>query len=235
MVSRAAIHRTLMAARNPERARVSKSFFRTGKGDYGEGDRFIGVSVPVLRKLAREFSGASERELAGLLKSPWHEERVIALLILVRQYERGDDARRDAIYRFYLKNIKRVNNWDLVDLTAPNIVGAHLAVRDRGKLRTLARSRVLWERRIAVIATQHFIRNGEFDDTLELAELLLDDPHDLMHKATGWMLREVGKQDVGTLERFLDAHATRMPRTMLRYAIERLPERRRRHYLDRKG
>jgi 3-methyladenine DNA glycosylase AlkD len=170
------------------------------------------------------------RDVEALLQSPWHEARLLALLILVRQYTRMSNA-RGAIYRLYLRNTHRVNNWDLVDLSAGQIVGAHLAERDRATLHLLARSRSLWERRIAIIATGIYIRRGEFGPTLRIARLLLEDPHDLIHKAVGWMLREVGKRDREAEEAFLRRYAHRMPRTMLRYAIERFPERLRRRYL----
>ena len=170
--------------------------------------------------------------MRALLRSPWHEERLLALLILVRQYQRGDAVRRDQIYRLYLSGTRRINNWDLVDCSAGHIVGAHLLGRDRRVLERLARSRLLWDRRVAIIATSHFIGRGDFATTLRIARLLRDDEHDLIHKAVGWMLREVGKKDRAVLEAFLQRHAARMPRTMLRYSIERFPEPLRRRYLS---
>ncbi|MGH9419867.1 MAG: DNA alkylation repair protein [Thermoanaerobaculia bacterium] len=208
-------------------------FFKCGPGQYGEGDAFLGIMVPTLRKLSRELTPIPVAEAAKLLQSRWHEARILALMILVRKYEHGDDAMRDDIYRVYLVNTNRINNWDLVDVSAPAIAGAHLLDRDRAPLYALANSKSLWERRIAIISTQYFIKQSEFVDTLQIAEILLDDKHDLIHKATGWMLREVAKRDQAVLERFLRKHAHRMPRTMLRYAIERFPEELRRKYMAR--
>jgi len=225
-----ALKRRLRTVANRERATHSLRFFKTGPGQYGEGDRFLGLTVPEMRRVVREFR---ELPLAGaeaLLASPWHEERLVALMILVEQYRRTPAARA-AIYRLYLGRTDRINNWDLVDVSAAHVVGAHLAERSRKPLYRLARSKSLWERRIAIVATQHFIRRNEFADTLAIARLLLRDRHDLIHKATGWMLREVGKRDEAALRAFLDEHAPTMPRTMLRYAIERFPPPLRRHYL----
>ena len=171
------------------------------------------------------------RNVTALLHSPIHEERLLALLILVEAYHRADEAGRAAAYRLYLKNLDRINNWDLVDGSAPRIVGRHLAQRPRAVLFRLARSKIVWHRRVAVLATFYFIRQDDFADALRLAELLRDDEHDLMHKAVGWMLREIGKRDLSVLKQFLQRHAALMPRTMLRYAIEKLPERERRLYL----
>jgi 3-methyladenine DNA glycosylase AlkD len=228
----AAIRRRLHALAEPAVAAHSARFFKTGAGEYGAGDRFLGVRVPVLRKLARECRDATAATAFGLLRSAWHEERLLALLMLVRLFERADEAPRARIYTGYVRAIARhVNNWDLVDTSAPAIVGGYLAEHSRRPLYRLARSRNLWERRVAIMATLTFIRQRSFDDTLALAELLLDDDHDLIHKATGWMLREVGNRDTAILERFLDRRCARMPRTMLRYAIEKLPPRRRRIYL----
>lgn len=216
---------------DPDVARFLQGYFKTGVGEYGEGDLFVGVRVPVLRRLARELRGASIAESTVLLRAAVHEERLLALLLLADAYDRGDARTRAAIFRTYLAHTHHVNNWDLVDTSAPLIVGRHLEHRDRRVLRRLARSPMLWERRIAMVATHHFIRQDDYEDAIAIATLLLDDAHDLMHKATGWMLREVGKRHVGTLRAFLDQHAARMPRTMLRYAIERLPEPTRRAYL----
>lgn len=227
----AALRKELRAAANPEQARVAQSFFKTGPGQYGEGDRFLGIRVPVLRTLVRKYATLSIADIEKLLQSRWHEERLTALLLLVRRYERGDDATRDAIYALYFRRMACINNWDFVDSSAPHIVGAHLRDRDRAPLYTLARSPSVWERRIAILATQHYIRRGDFHDTLAIAALLLDDPHDLIHKATGWMLREIGNRDRAAEEQFLRKHAARMPRTMLRYAIEKFPEPLRRKYL----
>jgi 3-methyladenine DNA glycosylase AlkD len=214
-----------------ERAAVNRGYFKTGAGEYGEGDRFLGVSVPNLRVVAREFRALPTDDVVALLHSEWHEERLLALLILVEQYKRGGD--RDAIYALYLANTKFINNWDLVDTSAPGIVGAHLYERSRAPLRKLAKSRSLWERRIAIIATQHFIRQDDFSETMTLAAMLLRDEEDLIHKATGWMLREVGERDRALLSAFLDEHAPEMPRTMLRYAIEKFAEGERKRYMAR--
>lgn len=189
----------------------------------------------MLRQLARTYRDLPLTEVVRLLKSPWHEERLLALLILVRQYQRGEAARRDAIYRCYLRHRRRVNNWDLVDCSAEHIVGAHLrtGLGGRGLLRELAASRSVWDRRMAILATFHFIKAGEFSETLSIARILLTDPHDLIHKAVGWMLREVGKRSQHVEEAFLRVHAASMPRTMLRYAIERFPDTVRLRYLAR--
>jgi len=216
---------------SPVRARNSSWFFKTAPGEYGAGDGFIGIRVPVLRRLAREFRSLPLSAAIELLQSPIHEERLLALLMLTDAYERAGESGHAAIYRLYLKNLARVNNWDLVDSSAPRIVGPHLEKRSRKILFRLARSKNLWRRRVAVLATFYFISRGDFGDSLRLAELLLDDEHDLMHKAVGWMLREMGKRDVAELNKFLRNHAARMPRTMLRYAIEKLPERERQSYL----
>jgi 3-methyladenine DNA glycosylase AlkD len=208
-------------------------FFKCGPGQYGEGDAFLGIMVPMMRTLSKEFTPIPVAEAAALLQSRWHEARLLALMILVRKYERADDPMRNEVYRSYLANTHRINNWDLVDVSAPHIAGAHLLERDRAPLYDLAKSESLWERRIAIIATQHFIRHEDFADTLRIADILLNDRHDLIHKASGWMLREVGKRDQPLLERFLRKHAKRMPRTMLRYAIERFPPALRAQYIAR--
>jgi 3-methyladenine DNA glycosylase AlkD len=225
------IHREMKNLANPARAAVVSRFFKTAPGQYGAGDRFLGIAVPVIRKLSLKYQDVSPRTLIRLLNSRWHEERLLALLILIGQYARADAAGREAIYRLYLGHTARINNWDLVDCSAEHIVGAHLRDGARAQLRRLARSRDLWERRIAMLATFHYIKRGEFDDTLRIARILRDDPHDLIHKAVGWMLREVGKRRRDVEEAFLQQHAKRMPRTMLRYAIEHFPERLRQRYL----
>lgn len=219
------LRRQLREATEPERAETLQRFFRTGPGEYGEGDVFLGVRVPETRKVARGFDALGEGDVLELLRSPIHEERLVALVMLVRRYERGDEAVCGRVYGLYLENTTWINNWDLVDASAPQIVGAHLLERDRTVLYRLARSSSLWERRISIMATFAFIRAGDFGDTLRLARVLLHDEHDLIHKATGWMLREVGKRDEEALIHFLEEHAPRMPRTMLRYAVERLDPR----------
>jgi 3-methyladenine DNA glycosylase AlkD len=229
----ASIRRQLRAVADPSRVPILQRFFRTGKGEYAEGDRFIGVTVPQMRAICRECRDTSLSESARLLHSPIHEERLTALLLIVDAFTRGDDERKREIYDFYLANTYRVNNWDLVDSSAPQIVGAWLRDRSKAPLTRLARSAMLWERRIAIVATQDFIRQRRLDETFRIADLLIEDPHDLIHKATGWMLREAGKRDEAALRGYLDRRHTRMPRTMLRYAIERLPERERLVYLGR--
>jgi len=228
-----AIERRLRTLADATIAEHHLRFFKCGPGQYGEGDAFLGIMVPMLRTLSKEFTPIPVAEAVALLQSKWHEARLLALMVLVRKYERGDDAMREETYRSYLANTHRINNWDLVDASAPNIVGAYLLQRDRAVLYDLAKSESLWERRIAIIATQHFIRRDDFDDTLRIAEILLDDRHDLIHKASGWMLREAGKRNQPLLERFLRKHAKRMPRTMFRYAIERFSPERRAQYMAR--
>lgn len=228
----AGLRRRLRTLADPTHAETSRWFFKTGPGQYGEGDRFLGIRVPVLRALVREFSGLDRAAITSLLKSPWHEERLLAALLMVHQYDRGTTADRDAIFRLYLRSLKHLNNWDIVDSSAPGIVGRHLDGKGRTTLVRLAKAKLLWSRRVAMLATFYDIKRGEFGDALAIATLLLTDEHDLIHKASGWMLREVGQRDRQVLEAFLDAHASRMPRTMLRYAIEKFTPARRRHYLD---
>lgn len=218
---------------NPERATGALRFFKTGPGEYGEGDRFLGVTVPQTRSLLPASDGLTEGDLLTLFRSEWHEERLLALLIVVRRFGKAvrDETARAQLVKLYLANTAWINNWDLVDSSAPQILGAWLLTRDRRVLYRLAKSRSLWEQRIAIIATQAFIRDGQFDDTLALCEHFLAHPHDLIHKACGWMLREVGQRDRAVLQRFLQQHAGRMPRTMLRYAIEKFPAAERQHYL----
>ncbi len=226
------IRRRLRQLASPDDAAVLQRFFKTGPGDYGEGDVFIGIKVPPLRRLAAEFEIAPVTAVKALLRSKIHEERSLALMILVRQFTRGDQAVRTRIYRLYLSHTKFINNWDLVDGSAPYIVGPFLRSTDRKVLYTLASSSSLWERRIAILATYPFIRGNDFKDALRISRLLLQDRHDLIHKAVGWMLREIGKRDLSAEEEFLKSHYRTMPRTMLRYAIERFPERKRRKYLE---
>ena|SRR5436853_1377726 len=212
-------------------AEVLQRFFKTGSGEYGEGDVFIGIKVPPLRKLAAEFQHASLKTLNALLKSRVHEERTLALMILVREFAGADEELRRRIYDFYLAHTGFVNNWDLVDGSAPFIVGPFLWKRDRRQLYIFAESTSLWERRIAILSTLYFIRQNDFADALKIAEVLLADEHDLIHKAVGWMLREIGKRNFAVEESFLKMRYRKMPRTMLRYAIERFPESQRRKYL----
>jgi 3-methyladenine DNA glycosylase AlkD len=216
---------------NKERATVAQRFFKTGPGEYGEGDRFLGITVPEIRKLAKEYPDPSLAETIQLLQSTIHEERLLALLLLVRSYAKADVRTKKHIYDLYLENTHYINNWDLVDASAEHIVGAFLKGKSRKPLYDLARSKDLWERRIAIMATFHFIKRNEFTETLAIARMLLSDKEDLIHKAAGWMLREVGKRHVQTEEGFLKEHYKKMPRTMLRYAIERFPESKRQRYL----
>ncbi|MEM7362314.1 MAG: DNA alkylation repair protein [Bacteroidota bacterium] len=226
-----AIREALKDLSTPARAERSKSFFKTGEGQYGEGDVFIGVSVPDLRRVSRRYQTLSHDEVHTLLYSSIHEERLLALYILVLQFQQGDEQIKEEVYDYYLTHRKQVNNWDLVDCSASYIVGAYLFQRDRSILHEMIVSSNLWERRIAMVGTHYFIRKKDFQTTLSLAEKLLGDRHDLLHKASGWMLREVGKQDEQTLRNFLDQHAAQMPRTMLRYSIERLDSSTRQHYM----
>lgn len=207
------------------------SFFKTGKGEYGEGDRFLGLAVGDMRKIAKKHRDFPFDDIEKLLTSKWHEERFTGLIILVNRFGKADVKGKGEVYRFYLKNIKAVNNWDLVDTTTPQIIGEYLAERPRDILFRFAKSRNLWKRRIAILATFAFIRRGDFDDTLRIADILLDDKHDLIHKAVGWMLREVGNRSAVAEERFLKPRYKKMPRTMLRYAIEKFPEEKRKAYL----
>ena len=226
------VTRTLRAKSNPEKAAFFPKFFKTGPGEYGEGDKFLGVVVPDQRKIAKQFRELSISQIEKLLDSPLHECRLTGVLILVLQYERAkEDASRKQIYDFYLKKKDRINNWDIVDASAHKIVGPHLWERSRKPLYTLAKSKHLWSNRIAIIATLYFIKREDFDDTIKLSELMLGHPHDLMHKAIGWMLREMGKQGESELLAFLAKYQTQMPRTMLRYAIEKLPEAKRKQAL----
>lgn len=216
---------------NKKQAAILQRFFKTGPGEYGEGDVFIGVKVPQVRSVVKRHNGISLREATELLKSAIHEERLTALLILVSKYAKGDSSDKEKIYKLYLKNTRYINNWDLIDLTAHHIVGAFLADKAKRPIYTLANSKVLWERRIAVLSTFHYIKNDSFNDSLRIARILLNDREDLIHKAVGWMLREVGKRDLNAEEGFLRKHYKKMPRTMLRYAIERFPEPKRQAYL----
>lgn len=222
----------LRSLADPAVAAVSVRFFKTGPGEYGEGDVFIGIKSPTLKAVAKEFKGLPLAEVERLLHSQVHEDRTLALVILVGQFAKGDEAARKQIYDLYLANTRHINNWDLVDVSAPQIVGGYLEERSRKPLERLARSASLWERRTSIVATHWFIRHGDFSDTLKIARRLLVDKEDLIHKAVGWMLREVGKRNVAALESFLDEHCRTMPRTALRYAIERLPEVKRRAYMN---
>jgi 3-methyladenine DNA glycosylase AlkD len=233
MSTAAEAKKALKRKADAKKARLLQGFFKTGPGEYGEGDLFLGIVMSEQRKVAKIFSDLPFSEIRKLLRSKYHEERMVALLILVERYRRGTVREKEKIFGFYLANTRYINNWDLVDVTCHKIVGEHLVERSRAVLHRLARSKDLWERRIAVVSTFRFIYDGDFSDSLKIARALLKDEHDLIHKAVGWMLREVGKKDVRTLEGFLKKHHKVMPRTMLRYAIERLPETKRRRYMKR--
>lgn len=227
----AALSRQAKKNADISKAKILQGFFKTGEGEYGHGDVFLGLTVPVSRRIASDFRTLSFIDIAKLLRSKLHEERLIGLLILVDRFEKGIEAERRRIVVFYLHNADHVNNWDLVDLSAPKILGAWLDDRPKTVLYRLAHSKDLWRRRIAIVSTYEFIRHGSFGDTLRIADILMNDQHDLLHKAVGWMLREVGKRSKPTLVLFLKKRQRRMPRTMLRYAIERFPESERRRYL----
>ncbi len=215
---------------NKEKAKILQGFFKTGPGEYGEGDVFVGVKVPELRRLSKKHA-LSITGIRRLLRSPIHEERLLALLMLIRMYTKADGDTKKRIYELYLESTRYINNWDLVDLTAPQIVGDYLTNRSRRPLYRLAKSKSLWERRIAILSTFRYIKQNEFEDTLEISDLLLGDEEDLIHKAVGWMLREIGNREIRVEERFLKKRYRTMPRTMLRYAIEKFPETKRQRYL----
>lgn len=224
----------LLSVANPEKAALLQRFFKTGPGQYAEGDVFLGLVVPLTRSIAKANKTTPLEELQKLIESPYHEARLCALLIVTERFKKAPLEEQQKLYDFYLANTSRINNWDLVDLTCPHVVGAYLLEKDRSPLYALARSNQLWEQRIAIVSTVAFIRRREYDDTLALAEYFLNHPHDLIHKAVGWMLREVGKKDRDTLTAFLERQAVRLPRTTLRYAIEHYPEDQRRYFLTKK-
>jgi 3-methyladenine DNA glycosylase AlkD len=225
------IHIVLARLGNPDIAAHSKRFFKTGKGEYGEGDRFLGIRIPVLRRKAKEFKNTPLREILRVLSSTFHEERLLALFMLVNKFSKGLPHERKEIYELYLKNTKYINNWDLVDSSAGPIVGAYLVDKNKQPIYRMAESISLWERRIAIMSTFPMIRTNDFTATLAISRLLLKDEEDLIHKAAGWMLREIGKRDLAVEEEFLKKHYKGMPRTMLRYAIEKFPEKDRKRYL----
>ncbi|MFA5931864.1 MAG: DNA alkylation repair protein [Candidatus Paceibacterota bacterium] len=217
---------------NPLKAKILQRFFKTGKGEYAEGDKFLGITVSAQRVVAKKYINLNLNDVRKLLVSGMHEHRFVALEILVFKYENAKEKEKGEIVKFYLKNKKNINNWDLVDTSAPYILGDYLLKQDRSVLYKLVKSKTLWDRRIAIISTFAFIRNNDFKDTLKLARILLPDKHDLIHKAVGWMLREVGKKSEPTLEKFLNENITNMPRTTLRYSIERLRDDKRKMYLS---
>ncbi len=226
------IRNRLRKLADKNKAKVLRGFFKTGPGHYGEGDVFLGITVPVLRKAVKECGATPLPDALRLLRSPIHEERLFALMVLINAYTNGHGSLKRKIYNLYLRNTRYINNWDLVDLSAPNIVGNYLMDKSREPLYELARSRGLWKKRIAILSTFSFIRQNDFADTLRISEILLNDDHDLIRKAVGWMLREVGKRNLRTEEQFLQQRYRTMPRTALRYAIERFPEVKRKKYLN---
>jgi 3-methyladenine DNA glycosylase AlkD len=227
------IKNDLRQHRNQQKADELLRFFKTGPGQYGEGDKFIGVTVPTIRTIAKRYTDIELTEAEAILKSPIHEERFLALVLFVQRFKKSEEKDRRKIYQSYLAHTQYINNWDLVDTSAEHIVGAFLYDKDKKPLFALAKSKSLWERRVAVIATFYFIRRNRFDETLELAHMLLTDREDLIHKAVGWMLREIGKRDMSAEEIFLKKYHPVMPRVMLRYAIEKFPEPKRKEYLKR--
>ncbi len=230
------IRSELRSLKNPAKAKILSGFFKTGPGEYGENDRFLGITVPDIRRIVKTHRHTSLKHTMDLLHSQYHEERLAALLLMVSRYQCGDAVLKNEVFDLYVNNTPGINNWDLVDLTAPHIVGKHLYRKNRSLLKKFARSENLWERRIAIIATFYFIRKGESRETTKIAEILLHDPHDLIHKAVGWMLREVGKRCSIEAECvFLDKYAAVMPRTMLRYAIERFPADLKAYYMQKPG
>jgi len=216
-----------------EHAAFLQKYFKTGKGEYGEGDVFLGLRVPTIRNIAKKFNTLSIDEAKEFLQSPYHEERLFALFVLIDLFKKAKEKDRKKIYDLYLKNTNFINNWDLVDVSAGSIVGVYLFNGDKELIYVLAQSENLWERRIAIMATSYFITQNKFADTLKIAEMLLNDKEDLIHKAVGWMLREIGKRNLEIEESFLKKHYQNMPRTMLRYAIEKFPEEKRKSYLKR--
>lgn len=224
----------LLSMANPEKATFLQRFFKTGPGQYAEGDVFLGLIVPLTRSIAKANKQTPISELRKLMESDYHEARLCALLIVVEQFKKASETEREELYDFYLANARRINNWDLVDVTCPHVVGLYLLEKDRSRLYELADSDNLWEQRIAMVSTVTFIRNRDYTATLALAERLMAHKHDLMHKAVGWMLREVGKKDRATLTDFLERYATKLSRTSLRYAIEHYPEEQRQYFLKKK-
>jgi 3-methyladenine DNA glycosylase AlkD len=231
----AEVEEDLKKLANPEKAQILSGFFKTGKGEYGEGDCFLGIPVPVQRKIAKKYPALPLKDIQKLLSSKIHEYRLVALLILILQYTKVDRSGKKEIADFYLANTRHINNWDLVDLSAPNIMGDYLLDKGRSILYKLVKSDNLWEKRIAIMATFTFIRNNQFEDTFRIAEILLVDKYDLIRKAVGWMLREIGKRNQAKEEEFLKKYCREMPRTMLRYAVERLDEQKKSLYLKKEA
>jgi 3-methyladenine DNA glycosylase AlkD len=216
---------------NSEKAKILLRFFKTQKGEYGHGDKFLGITVPIQRQIAKKYYDLNLQDIGNLLHSSFHEYRLVALIILVKKFADARSKEQTLIYKFYLKNYRFINNWDLVDLSSPNIVGSYLLNRPKDQLYKLVQSNNLWKKRIAIVATFSFIKAHNFEPTLKLATRLMTDKHDLIHKALGWMLREIGKRNLKPLKQFLDEYADKMPRTMLRYAIEKFNKKDYYHYL----
>ena len=226
------IQKELQAVGTAEKAACSQRFFKTGKGQYGEGDIFLGVTVPEQRKIAKNYVNIPLHDLEILLDSKTHEHRLTAIIILINKFQKAKEKEKKMFFDFYIKERKGINNWDLVDISAPNIVGSYLLDKDKNILYEFAKYGNLWEKRIAIVSTLHFIRENKFEDTVKISEMLLNEEHDLLHKAVGWMLRELGKKDQKREEDFLKKYLPLMPRTMLRYAIERFPEKKRKFYMQ---
>ncbi|MEM7083517.1 MAG: DNA alkylation repair protein [Pseudomonadota bacterium] len=231
MTSARDIQTVIRRLADPKQAKRATRFFKTGPGDYAENDQFLGIRTPVLRAHARQFRDTSVTQIFRLLKSVYHEERLLALFMLVQKFGQADEKQQTSIFKRYLAHLKYVNNWDLVDSSAYQIIGRYLFTRDRSVLYTLARSPSLWVRRVAIVSTYHFIKNGDYKDVLRLSKLLINDKEDLIHKAVGWMLREAGKRSLDKQKSFLKKYSIDMPRTMLRYAIEKYPEQERKRIL----
>lgn len=227
------VRSSLRELANEEIAKHSQRFFKTGPGEYGAGDHFLGIRVPVLRAQAKRYRALSTEQAFKILKSKWHEERLFALIVLCQNFERADDDEKKEIFDGYLADVRFINNWDLVDTSCHKIIAPYLEKRNRKILHTLAKSKNLWERRIAIVSTYYYIKRDDFDDLLKLASTLLHDDEDLIHKGVGWMLREAGNRDISVLRSFLDQHHQKMPRTMLRYAIEKLEKKERAKYMAR--
>ena len=227
------LKKDLQKLANSKKGKDLSRFFKTGKGEYGEGDMFLGISVPDQRKIAKKYSELQLNKIQEFLSSKIHEHRLTSLFILISKFEKGNNKLKKEIFDFYLKNTKNINNWDLVDLSAPKILGAYIIdhLKEKKILYKLAKSKNLWEKRIAMLSTFAFIKNNEFDDALKISKILLKDEHDLIHKAVGWMLREIGKKDQKTEEKFLKKHYKKMPRTMLRYAIEKFQKNKKEFYM----
>ncbi len=231
MTNLQSIKKDIKKLANKKKKGVYQKFFKTGKGDYGEGDVFLGLTTPQSKDIARKYSDLTLKDIQILLNSKVHEHRSIALMILILQYKKEGEKKRKSIFNFYMKNYNNINNWDLVDYSAHKIAGSYLIDKNKKILYDFAKSNHLWKKRIAMITCMHFIKNNEFVDTLKIARILLHDKHDLIHKAVGWMLRELGKKDQALEEKYLKKYYKVMPRTMLRYAIERFDEKKRQRYL----